>query len=174
MFYLVGGQKEAELEHIKSEINQMIHNGGGVIEEKTTCERRKLAYEIKHQAFGFYVAVRFEMATEKIKEISRQLNLFSDVLRFIISRADELPELKSKEERLAASGRIQEVSEEKKVVVAPEEPKEEIKKELEKSEEAPAEIKEIVEEVKEVKEKETEASASEEDIDKKLDEILNS
>ena len=165
LFYLIGAQKEADLERIKGEVNQMVLTEGGVIEEKATQERRKLAYEIKHQAFGFYVTIRFEMAPEKIAEISRKLNLYGDVLRFIVSRADELPELKTKEERLKAAGRIKEMAEVVNVVAPVEAPKTEEKPEvIEASSEAvTSESAKVVEE---------KATATEEDIDKKLDEIL--
>ena len=73
--------------------------------------RRKLSYEVKHQIKGIYIARRFEMPevdywaegleSEKIGRIdviTKKLNLNQNVLRFMIVKAEELPELKQKEE----------------------------------------------------------------------------
>lgn len=154
LFYLVGASKDAELEKIKSDVSGIVTAQGGIIEEKETLEKRRLSYEIKHETQGIYVAQRFEMEKENIKEVIAKLNLYTGVLRFTVSRADELPELRSKEERIAdaqAAPREREIAETKKE-----------KKEKE------TELKET--EPKAAGEEKTE---SQEDMDKKLEEILN-
>lgn len=104
LFYLVAGSRESELDTIKPTTEAIITTEGGVFEEKEVVEKRKLAYEIKHETHGFYVARRFEMEdTEKLQEINRKLNLHTGILRSIISRASELPELKTKEERISTA-----------------------------------------------------------------------
>jgi len=153
LFYLIGGTKEANLEAIKKEMADIVISEGGVCEEKQTVEKRKLAYSIKHETHGIYVAQRFNLEdTEKSKELNRKLNLYGKILRFIISRADELPELLSKEERIAKSTST---------------PKSEQKKETPKEE---SKIEKKTEERVETPEKKSEKN---EDIDKKLEEILN-
>ncbi len=164
LFYLIGASKEAELEKIKGEVKELVSSLGGVFEEKETLEKRKMAYGIKQETHGIYVAVRFELPDqENINEISRKMNLNNNIMRFLISRADELPELKSKEERIReAEGKA----------VAPV-AKPEAKKE-----------KEVVsQKVAEEKKPARDASPSDaggekkinklEDIDDKLEEILN-
>lgn len=155
LFYLVGASKEAELEKIKSDVAEMITSQGGVFEEKETLEKRRLAYEVKHENQGIYIARRFELESEKIKEIIRKLNLYTGVLRFVLSRADELPELKSKEERIA----------EAKLAASKEMEAAELKKEEQEKEKTVEKTEKMTEE-----EKKTE---SQEDMDKKLEEILN-
>ena len=164
LFYLVGANKEAELETIKKEVAEIVTLEGGIFAEKQTEEKRKLSYEVKHQTHGIYIAQRFELEdSTQIQEINRKLNLYTGILRFLISKADELPELLSKEERKAKSASTEtqqkafekkEVKEVKKEVKA-ETPKEEIK-----SEEKVAEIA-------------AEKKAEDDDIDKKLEELLN-
>jgi small subunit ribosomal protein S6 len=154
LFYLVGASKDAELEKIKSDVSAIITAQGGVLEEKETLEKRRLSYEIKHETQGIYIAQRFEMEKENIKEVIAKLNLYTGVLRFTVSRADELPELKTKEERIAeaqAAPREREIGEAKK---------EKKEKESEQKESEP----------KADGEKKPE---SQEDMDKKLEEILN-
>ena len=162
LFYLIGASKEAELEKIKEEVKNLVSSLGGVFEEKETLEKRKMAYGIKQETHGIYVAVRFKLPeAENINEISRKMNLNNNIMRFLISRANELPELKSKEER------IREAEGKAAAHVA----KPEVKKEV------PAQ--EVVKE----KEPARNASPSDaggdkkinklEDIDDKLEEILN-
>jgi small subunit ribosomal protein S6 len=165
LFYLVASAKEADLEKIKESVTKIVTEEGGVFEPKMTQERRKLAYEIKHETHGFYMAQRFNLEdTSKVQEIIRKLNLNVDVLRSVISRADELPELMTKEERIEAANRPvrrEPVVEAVKPTPAP------VAKETEQvaaKEETP---------VVEAPQAPTEEKSSEEDIDKKLEEILN-
>jgi len=171
LFYLVGASKEAELDTIKSEVAAIITSEEGVFEEKQVVEKRKMAYEVKHENRGFYVAQRFNLEDPtKIQEMTRTLNLYTKILRSIITRTDELPALTSREERDAMAK--SETPRGKKEVIETVEKVE--KKTVAKKEE----VKEVVaEEV--VAKKVTKKATSEdkkaygEDIDKKLEEILN-
>jgi small subunit ribosomal protein S6 len=101
IFYLVGATKESTLETIKSRAEAIIKEEGGIFLEKEVVEKRKLAYPIKHESHGFYLARRFDLEEgEKLQEINKKLNLYPEILRFILSRAEDLPELKTKEERI--------------------------------------------------------------------------
>ena len=151
IFYLIGGSRESEVEKIKKEVGAIIIEAGGVFEEKETLEKRKLSYQIKHEIHGTYIAQRFELEdSQKVSDINRKINLNSGILRFILNRADELPPLKSKEERMAEQ-------EKKSVSSAPAEKTEKAKTEKKSSD------------TQEPKEK----KSGKEDIDKKLEEILN-
>lgn len=159
LFYLVAGSKEAELETIKAGANAIITAEGGVFEEKEVVEKRKLAYQIKHETHGIYVARRFSVEdTEKLQTITRNLNLYTSILRSVVSRADELPELKTKEERItAANVRTDKKSTKPAVKVA-----------APVAEKISPAVKPAV-----TKEETIESSTATEDIDKKLEEILN-
>lgn len=161
LFYLVGASKEAELDQVKSEVNGIVTSEEGVFEPKQVVEKRRLAYEVRHETHGFYVAQRFTLEnTEKLPVITKNLNLSSKILRFIISRAEELPELLSREERKNMELRKAETKAMPRETVpsAPEslqtqkeEPKEEPKK----------------------KEDPKKPEISDKDLDKELEEILN-
>jgi small subunit ribosomal protein S6 len=155
LFYLVAGSREAELEMIKAATQEIITAEGGIFDEKEVVERRKLAYQIKHETHGFYVARRFSIEDpEKLQTITKKLNLHTGILRSIISRAEDLPELKTKEERITAATAKPEIK-----------PKETPEKTaVPKAKEEP---------VKPVKKTITEEKKVTEDIDKKLEEILN-
>jgi small subunit ribosomal protein S6 len=104
ILYLIGATKESELEKIKTQVETIVKTEGGIFLEKEILEKRKLAYQIKHESHGFYLARRFDLEEkEKLQEINKKLNLYPEVLRFILSRAEDLPELKTKEERIQKS-----------------------------------------------------------------------
>lgn len=165
LFYLVGVSKELELEKIKTDVDGIVTSHGGVFEEKMTEEKRRMAYKIKKDTHGVYIAKRFTLEeTSAIPEIISKLNLLPGVLRFILSDASELPELKTKEERIEQEQRrseIEKMRQEKREAAQAEKnpPKEaEVKT-------APAAPETVV--------SEEEKKESAEAIDKKLEEILN-
>ena len=166
LFYLIGASQEAEMEKIKEAVDEIITSNGGVFEEKETLEKRRLSYKIKKENHGIYIARRFELEkTENFKEINSKLNLENRVMRFIISRADELPELKSKEERIGEA-----VEKEK-------EDRKEIKKQEKIKEEKSRLIGNLPENQGKIKEDKSrlvgDLPERQEDIDTKLEEILN-
>lgn len=171
IFYLIGGSREADAEKIKNEIKEIITKKGGVFEEKETLEKRRLSYKVKHETHGIYIAQRFELEdAEALKDINRKINLHTGVLRFILSRADELPLLKSKEERIAeasqkeSGARVKDTEKTTKKAVRTEKPSEEKEKKADSK---------LENETTDEKEDKSAKENKGEDIDKKLEEILN-
>lgn len=110
LFYLVGDSKEAELPKIREDVEKIVTDFGGTFLPEETEEKRNLAYEIRGERRGTYVARRFSMpatgeATQEkenvIDGITKALQLYNAVSRFLIVRADDMPELKAipREER---------------------------------------------------------------------------
>lgn len=109
IFYLVGETKDAELPRIKTAVETLIVGEGATFLPGETTDKRKLAYLIKKEVRGTYIARRFtvpqeeealaeELAKRKdevdfIARVTKKLNLSKDVLRFLILRADDLPVL---------------------------------------------------------------------------------
>lgn len=177
LFYLVGASKEAELDTIKSEVAAIITSEEGVFEEKQVVEKRKMAYEVKRENRGFYVAQRFNLEDPtKIQAMTRALNLYVKILRSIITRTDELPALTSREER-DAMAKNEGSTRAKKEVAETAKSTKNVETHNNASVPKKEEVKEVVtEEV--VAKKSTKKATSEdktygEDIDKKLEEILN-
>jgi len=183
LFYLIGTSQEAEIPEIKKEVESTVTAVGGVFQEKETTEKRRLSYKIKHENHGTYICRRFDLEeAEKISEITKNLNLNAKLLRFLISKTDDLPELKSKEERIEEAAKRDKSNKDqreakpeakksapaKKEESAPTEAAEEKKTAKEEKEEIKEEAKE-----EETEEKKEEAKQTDEDIDKKLEEILN-
>ena len=110
LFYLVGERQEATLDAIKEGVNAILVSGKAKLLDPELLEKRKLAYEIKHQRKGTYVTRRFELPEfDEIKDekefgieaITKKLNLNNDVLRFLIVKTEDLPDLGAKERRKA-------------------------------------------------------------------------
>ena len=213
LFYLVGESREHDLDKIKKEVDEVVSGEGGKILEVEVVTRRKMSYEIKKESRGVYVAKRFEILDKDereekdipnkdiVAEINTKLLQNRDILRFIITRADQLPELKAETKKEEKSGQPRqnfrreeakrEIAKTEKVEKK-EEVKEEKKEEAVVSPEVEAPIKkkasvkkvekeEKSDKIEEKKEKKNEKKVSdkkkktvkENDIDKKLDEILN-
>lgn len=91
------------MDKIKENIAKIVEKEGGKWQGIEWRDKRKMAYKIKGQTRGIYIARRFEIpekdaeeyGSETIQGISKQMKLNSDILRFIITKADELPELKN-------------------------------------------------------------------------------
>jgi len=163
LFYLVGVSKEIDLEKIKVEVDEIVTGHGGVFEEKATQEKRKMAYKIKKDTHGIYIAKRFTLEEPiNVPEIINKLNLNPGVLRFIISDASELPELKTKEERIEQEEKRGEV-----------EKMREAKKEAAELEKNPPKKEVVAPVVPKTEAEESQEAQDSEAIDKKLEEILN-
>jgi ribosomal protein S6 len=107
--YLIGEAKEANLEKIRKDVEKVITTHKGSLLEGEFVRKRRMAYEIKKEARGTYVAKRFTLpgkderdekypGEDFIGEITKDLNFNQDLLRFIIVKADELPSLEELEE----------------------------------------------------------------------------
>ena len=120
LFYLVGQRQEANLDAIREAVKIMLVSEGAKLLEPELTEKRKLSYEIKHQNKGTYVTRRFELedidfwADEKngekefgIQAMTNKLNLNNDVLRFLIVKTEDLPDLGAKDRRKAQEMKTQ-------------------------------------------------------------------
>lgn len=120
LLYLVGESKEGELPRIREVVEKIVVDAGGTFLVPVTEEKRKMAYEVKGEERGTYIARRFTLpdkdecdASGSVQEvhplaaINRALQLSKDVLRFLIVLAKNMPELKPIErvERPKTEGR---------------------------------------------------------------------
>ena len=184
LFYLIAESKEIDMARIKEEVKAIVTAEGGAYNGEEKLEKRKLAYAVKREIRGTYIAQRFTTADRNDREasieageqsviarIDHKLTLYRDVLRFMIVRAEGLPALTPEE---AASSVVAEVAKEAQVQKAAVEKKAVRRVRDEAVAEAPKkEAAEVVE--KELKkEKKAEASETNEaELDKKLEEVLN-
>ena len=92
-FLILQSQTE-KVDKIRQEVKKLIENKGGKITDNLFYKKRKLAYEIKHEQYGFYSVYRFDLENgEILKDLTRELNLLNTVARHIIVKSAELPAL---------------------------------------------------------------------------------
>jgi len=165
------------IEKIRSNITDM--KGEIVFEEAWGL--RDLAYPIRKQVQGFYTVLDFNLEPEHLQELDRILRLDTEVLRHILmvlpayyqplsyAKIEEGPEEMVEEKKVRAPGKKIEIPKEAEVKVEekPVEPKEKEKEKEVKEEEVKAEPA-----PKAPRKKEEPKQQTLEDIDKKLDSIL--
>jgi small subunit ribosomal protein S6 len=64
-------------------------NEDGQVKKIDRWGRKKLAYEIDRQREGFYVLMEAEIEPRALSELDRNLNLSTNILRYLIVRTDE-------------------------------------------------------------------------------------
>ncbi|MBD3359726.1 MAG: 30S ribosomal protein S6 [Candidatus Buchananbacteria bacterium] len=139
-----------ELKPITEKIIKLIKDYNGEITKEEDLGKLKLAYPIKQQSHGYYQLVEFKLPTNVLKSLNESLRLINEVLRFLIVKKKiktekELIKEKALQDKLAK-----------------------------KKEEAIEKIKAAKEEPKEkTQEKDGQDKVSLEDLDKKLDELLD-
>lgn len=139
-----------ELKPIIEKINQQIKEQEGQITKSEDLGKLKFAYLIKHESHGYYQLIEFDMPKNNLQSLNSSLSLTSEVLRFLITKkkvktAAKLKKEKALQEKLAKK-KEQEIE---KIITEKEEAKDKPKKETGKE------------------------KISLEDLDKKLDEILD-
>lgn len=183
LLYVIGETKDMDSARIKEEVKAIVEGEGGKYDGAERLEKRKLAYVVKRETRGTYVAQRFLTEDRNVREasieageesvigrINHKLNLYRDILRFIIVRAENLPPLVMEE---GASKVVAEVASEARKTVA--EKKAVAAPKVEAIAEAPVakdESEEKEPKKKTVKTKKSEG-ISEADLDKQLEEVLH-
>ena len=131
-----------EVQSINEKLRTLLAEHKGSITKEDNLGKLKFAYQIEKMSHGTYLIHEFDMVPAELNELDRALRLTKEVLRFMIVKK----QIKTAEE-------IQREEEIKKRIAAKQEEKE-------KSQEQPKKKKESKDKIKI------------EDLDKKLDEIL--
>ncbi len=114
--FLISEKDNQDFPRIKDEVKALVETAGGEWAGESIEFERKLSYKINHNWRGTYFVQRFtlpdkdtkeenleadEMAPNVIGEVTRQMNLRKDILRYIVVSAEELPSLESFAKALA-------------------------------------------------------------------------
>jgi small subunit ribosomal protein S6 len=71
-------------------VHGFIQERGGEVKECEQWGKRRLAYPIKRQAEGFYVVSQIKVEPEEVRALEGNLDLAEDVLRHLVTRAEEV------------------------------------------------------------------------------------
>lgn len=178
-----------DMEPLYEKVRGIIKKYEGTIVSEQVYRKQKLAYPIKSIHQGYYILIDFDADPAKTGKIDDELRLTNEILRHIITvkimqSAEEAAREKLIYEKLAqenearraaidAENQEREAKSERRQ--RREEPKTEIKPEPEKPSEAPVEEEktESIEEESDDKKPVKQEKVKLEDLDKKLDEILD-
>jgi small subunit ribosomal protein S6 len=133
-----------------AKVEKIITDNDGTIVSSTYWGKKKLAYPIKHETYGYYQLIEFDLEGKNLSKLDEKLRLDSEILRFMVTTR-----LVKSEKQIAKEEKIKAKIDSKKTAMA--------KEKAEKASEA---------EVKKPK-KATKEKVNMENLDEKLEGILN-
>lgn len=81
---------EDEVPQIQKTIGALIEKVGGKTVKEINYGKRRLAYPIKHNHYGYYLLTHFDLDAEQVRELDSYLRVQDEVIRYLITFA--LPE----------------------------------------------------------------------------------
>lgn len=79
-----------EADKVVAKLEESIKALGGSVASVDRMGRRKLAHDIQNFRDGHYVAMKLELAPEKVTEFKRQLSLNDNILRIMFMEASKV------------------------------------------------------------------------------------
>lgn len=117
LFIIPNKFTEDEAKQVVAKVEETITKGGGKISLRDFWGKKKLAYEIKHNAYGYYSLAEFDMAKEAVLAVDQNIKLSADVLRHqIVAKKTKSEEELAKEQAIRAkieAKKAEEVKEQK-------------------------------------------------------------
>ncbi len=86
---LIHPDLEVDLEAPLARVRKLITANGGEIIKEDNWGKKKLAYRIKKEDFAVYVYFELKLPAEALLKISNNLNISSEVLRYLLVAVDE-------------------------------------------------------------------------------------
>jgi small subunit ribosomal protein S6 len=176
LFIIANEYTEKEAKKISQDVENIISKYKGEITYKEFWGKKKLAYPIKHNHFGYYSLLEFDLETKNLPELNENLRLFNKIIRFQIIRTkkrtlEEINAEKAKQEALSKNkeDKAPQKTNKKEEITNTSAEKEE-KEEITTKEKEDKRDKEDKEEKKETKK---EKDDNLKDLDDKLDNILD-
>lgn len=86
LFTLPGTLAENEVSPLVAKVRELIENNGGQGLTIETQDKRRLAYPIKQIRYGYFQLAYFKAGTEAIKTIEQKLAMVPELLRFFLKK----------------------------------------------------------------------------------------
>ncbi len=151
LFIMPNKFTDDEAKGVFQKVGQLLKSLEGKITLENYWGKKKFAYPINHEYYGYYGLYEFDLERTLIAEVNNKLRLDNDVLRFLIIKKDV-----KNEEQVKKDQKIKAKIEDKKAKVEKEK-EEEIKKTTKKS----------------TSKKEADKKIDLKTLDEKLDDVLN-
>ena len=163
LFLVPGTYTEEEYPQIIKKIKDLIQKTGGQITHEKDLGRRKLAYTIKQNTHGYYYLVEMDLDSKELRPFDGTIKLMNEILRHQTVKKIKKTKEEIEKEKQQAEKRREYAEEKEKIEEKP------------IADEKPAieEIPEKSDKLKEISRKEDEEKIKLEDLDKRLDEILD-
>ena len=103
LFILPNRFTDDEAKTVSASVEKIIADNGGNITLREFWGKKRLAYEIKHNAFGYYSLFEFDLEGKNLAKIDNALRLSADVLRHqIVVKKAKSAEALAKEAKIRA------------------------------------------------------------------------
>ncbi len=79
--------EEEKVKELSQKFTDIINNDGKV-EKVEELGKKKLAYEVKKNKEGYYIAIYFEANPQLIAELERNYRIMDEVIKFITIKAE--------------------------------------------------------------------------------------
>jgi len=172
LLYIVSGKiAEDDQKNITNQVESLIKKLEGNSTLSESLGKKKLAYPIKKNNNGFYYVNEFDLNKNQLKELEKNLKLINEIIRFLVITKKPVSQEEIKKSAKGGSafgGKEAKKAEKKKHPVKSSSP---VKKETKVKKTKKSKAKE--ETAKEKEEKKKKEKVSIEELDKKLDEILD-
>lgn len=83
---LSGKMTEVEMGECEKSIETMLKNAASELHYTHRLDRKKLAFPIDHHAYGYYLLAMFDAEPQTVSRIERELALMNDVLRHSVTQ----------------------------------------------------------------------------------------
>jgi small subunit ribosomal protein S6 len=81
-----GGLDESTVSTTVERFTKLITDQGGTVENVDHWGKRQFAYEINHMTEGYYTVIEFDISSEGLLELERQLRITDNVVRHKVVR----------------------------------------------------------------------------------------
>jgi len=89
VMFIVKPAEEEAIEAVATKFENLIKNNGGTIDKVDRWGKKRLAYELKDFAEGFYYVVYFTADPKMILELERVMKITDEILRHMVIKHEE-------------------------------------------------------------------------------------
>lgn len=86
MYIVPGSMAPEQLPAIQSRLAEYITKTGGTITSQFDLERRRLAYKIVQQSYGYYNVIQFDAEANTSRDLDQKIRLDNDILRYLVTK----------------------------------------------------------------------------------------
>ena len=89
VIFIIRSMEEESTVAVIDKFAKLIAANGGIITKEDRWGKRRLAYEIKKEAEGFYVLFYVTCEPKCVAEVDRVMKITDEILKHMIVRSDE-------------------------------------------------------------------------------------